>query len=396
MSEMDDTPEGGSIFTFNRATRKAKRIVIVLYAMSEGGKTFSALHLARGIVGDDKDIALIDTEGRAELYANEAGGFLHADLQEPWTPERYVQALTDAGKLSNVGVIIIDSGSHEWDDVGGVLDAAAANPNKGLLTWQRPKMRHKKFMQAIARCRVPLIICLRAKPKIVEEMVEGENGRKKKEIVTKGIVPIQSKDFKYDVTVMLEMTGNGNFRVEKCPKDLRDTFDESQKVSIEMGKAMGKWIAGAVAVDHDFETFKTMAEDIAATGMEALKAWFTGAADEDKREKITRQKRAQPLMPNLKSIAEAADTRAAQEKADAEQFARENGDPAPVEAPEWMAARMAVLSTLEEFKDVGDWIEDTSDWIKTHLTLTNDDKALGRRVVAEAAKSRMNYLATKD
>ena len=96
-----------------KATRKAVKLKLNLSAPSGAGKTMSALRMAKGIVGSWDKIAVIDTEnGSASLYSH-LGDFNTIDLQPPFTPEKYSEALklcVDAG----MEVVIIDSTSHEW------------------------------------------------------------------------------------------------------------------------------------------------------------------------------------------------------------------------------------------------------------------------------------------
>src|SRR5215216_5505381 len=101
-----------------KATRKKAKIRLGLSAISGGGKTYSAILIAKGLCGDLSKVALIDTEnGSADLYAH-LGEFNVLPLQAPFTPERYIQAIHECEK-SGMEVIIIDSISHEWDGKGG-------------------------------------------------------------------------------------------------------------------------------------------------------------------------------------------------------------------------------------------------------------------------------------
>ena len=58
-------------FTFEKAARRKVAPKLAIQGVSGAGKTYSALRFARGYVGQNGRIALIDTEnGSASLYAD--------------------------------------------------------------------------------------------------------------------------------------------------------------------------------------------------------------------------------------------------------------------------------------------------------------------------------------
>ncbi len=96
-----------------KATRKAVKLKLNLSAPSGAGKTMSALLMAKGIVGDWSKIAVVDTEnGSASLYSH-LGDFNTIELQPPFTPEKYMEAI-DLCYNSGIELVIIDSSTHEW------------------------------------------------------------------------------------------------------------------------------------------------------------------------------------------------------------------------------------------------------------------------------------------
>jgi hypothetical protein len=75
------------------AKRHQVKLRLGLSGASGFGKTYSALLLAYGITGDWSKVAIIDTEnGSASLYSH-LGGYNVLTLTEPYTPERYIQAI---------------------------------------------------------------------------------------------------------------------------------------------------------------------------------------------------------------------------------------------------------------------------------------------------------------
>lgn len=157
-------------FQIKPATRVGINPLIVAYSESGCGKTYSALLLARGMAGPSGKIVVADSEsGRASLYADVLpGGFETFGIDAPFSPARYVEAI-DAIEASGAAVGIIDSGSHEHEGPGGVLDMAMENEHRsgraGLHNWKTPKFEHAKYVQRLLRIKIPIIICLRAKYK---------------------------------------------------------------------------------------------------------------------------------------------------------------------------------------------------------------------------------------
>ena len=104
-------------FQFRPARREQAPLLIGVAGPSGAGKTASALKLARGIVGGDEGIYLVDTEAsRAKHYACAEGEepapfrfkFSHCDLTAPFSPDRYLEAIT-AAVSSGARVVIVDS-----------------------------------------------------------------------------------------------------------------------------------------------------------------------------------------------------------------------------------------------------------------------------------------------
>lgn len=290
-----------SIVTFGRAVRKGSHVIIGLYGESGSGKTYSAILLARGLVGPAGKLAMLDTEtGRGLIYAKVAGGYDYAELTPPFTPERYVEAIR-AAEAAGYEALVIDSASHEWEGLGGILETAEASGKQGLVKWAAPKARHKRFVQALLSTRMHLVLCLRAK----EKLVQGRNpATGKEEIVSQGYVSVQDKRFIYETTVQLRMHGNGKrgtYVVEKCPEDLLGAFPEGAKISTETGKAIAEWVSGGAPVDHAMEALKREAEEAAAGGTEAFRTWWASDAVKPRRAAL------RDFLPNLQSIAAEAD-----------------------------------------------------------------------------------------
>lgn len=289
-----------SIVQFTKAQREGTHVIIGIFGESGCGKTMSAILMARGLVGPQGRVAFLDTEtGRGKMYAHLAGGYDYAELTPPFTPERYtesVKAAEDAG----YDALIIDSGSAEWEGIGGILESAengrSANgsPLSGLIKWAKPKAAHKRYVQSLLTTRMHLIICLRAK----ERMEQKGNT-----VVSTGYVSVQDKRFIYETTVLLFLPNEGNRgipRLDKCPEDLLGAFPAGKRISLETGAKIAEWVHGGAPVDQAFLALKREAEETAEKGSAMMRDWWG---------KLTKaqQQNLKAHLPNLQSIARVAD-----------------------------------------------------------------------------------------
>src|SRR3954463_6237227 len=103
------------------------RPLIGLYAQSGCGKTFSSLLLAKGFVGGDmSSVCMIETEsGRGEAFARDpvVGGYNVISLRDDFGPKQFGAAIAEAER-AGAEALIVDSCSHEWSGLGGVLAMA--------------------------------------------------------------------------------------------------------------------------------------------------------------------------------------------------------------------------------------------------------------------------------
>ena len=238
-----------SEFEIKKATRQGVIPLIGLYGESGCGKTYSALLLARGLVGPSGDIHMIDTESRrGSLYADVIpGGYSVLDLNSPFTPQRFIaalQAVIDAGAK----IVALDSASMEWDGMGAVLDMAAENETKsgraGLHNWKTPKFEHAKFIQFLLRSPVPVILCLRAKHKTKQTKENGKTIIVKEDFTS----PIQDEAFTFEMTAHAEILQDHSIHLTKCSHpELRKCFPEAGPLKIEHGAMIAQWCAAGGA-----------------------------------------------------------------------------------------------------------------------------------------------------
>lgn len=305
-------------FEINRAVRKGTPALIGLWGPSGAGKTFTALHIARGLVGASGKVGLIDTEnGRACFYADVAGGFDHLDLQPPFTPDRYNAAFSAFEEAGGYGCVIVDSMSHVWEGEGGVLDMAENQRKRdgdsmdGLAKWKAPKMAYKRMVNSLLRAPFHVIFCLRAK-----DGVKQVGFGKQAKIESVGVQPICGKGFIHEMTVAALLGGDhkpvfpgtGNplncdplVPALKAPDDLfRAVFQPDQHLGQETGKRIAAWVSAGAAFDGDRAKLERVARDVATMGTERYQQYWAGLSKPERSALM-------PIHEELKAIASEAD-----------------------------------------------------------------------------------------
>jgi hypothetical protein len=220
-----------------KATRKKSFLKLNLSAPSGAGKTMSALLMAKGLVRDWNKVAVIDTEnGSASLYSH-LGDFNTIDLQPPFTPQRYIEAI-DTCLKADMECIILDSSSHEWSGSGGCIEAneklaQARYKGNTWSAWNETTPLHDSFVQKVLQSRCHFITCTRSKM----ETVMGDDKKVKKV----GMKDIQRDGWEYELTVSLSIDRDTHMAI--ASKDRTNLFESKPPFIIteETGKMIAEW-----------------------------------------------------------------------------------------------------------------------------------------------------------
>lgn len=223
------------------AQRQNLKIKMAIQGPSGSGKTFSALLVAYGLCGDWLKIAVIDSENRSSSLYSHLGKFRVLHLAPPFTPERYVNAI-QVCELNNVEVIIIDSLSHEWEGIGGILEQHSNMSGNNYTNWAKLTPRHNMMVQHILHSPVHIIVTLRSKQDYI--LVE-KNGKQSPEKV--GLKGIQREGMEYDYTLVFELDMKNNASVSKDRTGLF-TGKPEEKLSVQTGKLIVDWCNSGVNI----------------------------------------------------------------------------------------------------------------------------------------------------
>jgi hypothetical protein len=182
---------------------------------------------------------MVDTEnGSGSLYAH-LYEYEVAELEPPYTPERYVDLIKAAEQ--EFDVLIIDSITHEWSGKGGCLEIHDTMPGNSFTNWAKVNPRHDAFMQAILQAKCHIVATMRSK----ETYVLQENEKGKQEPKKVGMEAQQRQGVIYEFTTILTM----DITNQATPnKDRTGLFSKGQWFvpSEQTGEQLKSWLESGV------------------------------------------------------------------------------------------------------------------------------------------------------
>lgn len=259
-------------FEAKPAIRSQVPLMLGIMAPSGGGKTFSALRLAKGmqeVMGGD--IYGVDTENGRMLHYADQFKFKHVPFAPPFGSLDYLEALRFCSKQGG-RIIIVDSMSHEHIGEGGYLETAEALVNRlagddykkreavKMLGWAKAGPLRQKMIEGIKQLDGCFIFCFRAKEKTKPVKKDG-----KTEVIDMGFMPIAGEEWVYEMAVncMLEPRSDGvpTWRSDhvgerlmmKLPAQFKGIFAEQKPLDESIGRALAEWARGGTAPSQQRE-----------------------------------------------------------------------------------------------------------------------------------------------
>ncbi|WP_318825980.1 ATP-binding protein [Providencia sp. PROV252] len=255
---------------FAKALRKKAKLRLALTGPSGSGKTYGALEIAKGLGGKT---AVIDTEkGSASLYSDRFN-FDVLELDPPFTPERFIEAI-GAAQEAGYDNLIIDSITHEWSGSGGcleLLDGLAKAKYRGNTwsAWSEITPRHNAFLDAILRSDLHIIATMRSKT----EAAQVDKGNGKKGVDKLGMKSEQRDGVEYEFTTVLDL--NHETHTAMASKDRTGLFSNAEVTQLNesTGKKLMDWLNdGRTKAEVDLSHFTDIAME--TQDMDVLKNAF--------------------------------------------------------------------------------------------------------------------------
>ncbi len=208
---------------FTKAVKYNAKGRVALIGPAGGGKTFTALMLARALAGPGGKIAAQDTEhGSMSKYAD-LFDFDVLEL-ESFSPEVFIGNL-HAAEQAGYSVFLTDSLSHFWvgkDGAFDFVDMAQARQRDGMAGWKAFRPHERKMVDAMIASPMHIICTLRTKNDYVN--VTDSNGKAKR--VKVGLAPVQREGLEYEFDMVGYMDEDNTLSIDKtrCPSYSQKAF----------------------------------------------------------------------------------------------------------------------------------------------------------------------------
>jgi hypothetical protein len=217
-----------------KAERRKAKMKMAIHGPSGSGKTYSALLMAFGLSGNWKKVAVIDTENNsADLYAH-LGDFQVIELNKPFSPQRYEEAI-GACEKAGMEVVIIDSLSHEWEAEGGILETHSKMSGNSFTNWAKITPAHNSLMRKMLGINAHVIGTYRTKQ---DYILADKGGKMVPEKVGLKAVAREGTDFEYTLVFDLDISHQA-----KVSKDRTGMFSNQLPFALSenTGKRIQKW-----------------------------------------------------------------------------------------------------------------------------------------------------------
>lgn len=195
---------------FKPATREASYARIALSGPSGAGKTYTALALATALA--DK-VAVIDTErGSASKYVGLNGWKFDTVTPDSFAPQSLVELLGLAA-AGEYGCVVVDSLSHYWMGVDGMLEQADRHAVRGntFAGWKEVRPAERRMIDALVSYQGHIVATMRSKTEYVIE----ENDRGKKAPRKVGLKPEQREGIEYEFDLVGDLDHDNTLTVVK-------------------------------------------------------------------------------------------------------------------------------------------------------------------------------------
>lgn len=222
---------------FRKAQRSQAKLRLAIIGPAGSGKTMSSILIAKGLCGENANIAMIDTEnGSGDLYSDL--NYDVATLKPPFTPQSYLTAITEAEK-AGYDICIIDSLTHAWAGEGGLLemhDNATKATRNSFTAWKEITPHHTRLVNKMIQASIHVIATVRTKTAYEIQEVNG-----KKVPIKLGLSPVFRDGIEYEFTTVFDLSVDGH--VATVSKDRTGIFDSTHFVpSIKTGVEFAKWL----------------------------------------------------------------------------------------------------------------------------------------------------------
>ena len=244
-------------FEFVPAEKSQLKARILISGAAGSGKTIAALELASAL---GNRVAVIDTEnGSAALYSDKYK-FEMLNLQPPYPPEDFVQAIKTA-ENSGFDVIVIDGITPEWSGSGGCLDLHTKLGGR-FQDWAKVTPRHRSFIQKILECSTHIICTCRSKQGYAMD-------EQSKKVTKLGMAPEQRDGLDYEMTLVFNIVNQTH--LAEATKDRTGLFDGKQfLISKNTGLEILEWLNSGTPAKSPVPTITDVRNLLISAGVKSV------------------------------------------------------------------------------------------------------------------------------
>ena len=185
---------------FEDASSKGSYLRCAIVGPSGAGKTWTALTIASQF----GEPFVIDTERSSALKYAKHFKFKHANIPGDFNPRNYIAAC-HAAIAAGAKVLVVDSLSHAWEGVGGVLEfvdnvAKRQKTANSFQAWREGTPLQNELVDGLLGLKCHLVCTMRSKMEYAQQSDGG-----KTRVVKLGMGAIQRNGIEYEFDVVLEM-----------------------------------------------------------------------------------------------------------------------------------------------------------------------------------------------
>jgi len=231
---------------FKKAEKKQGKLRLALFGVSGGGKTYSALRIAKGITSvTGGSIAVIDTERRSACKYSDRFDFDVNEMDKP-SINNILLAFEQAKEYD---VLIIDSLTHAWQELLEEIETNTNGKFKGnsWRAWGEGTPKQNRFIQALLNFKGHVIATMRVETKWTTELKDGKTVP-----VRSGEGPKQGKGIEYEFDMLMQIESNHTAEVLK---DRTGKYQDEfiNKPDEDFGVELINWLLDAPPVVREDE-----------------------------------------------------------------------------------------------------------------------------------------------
>ena len=220
---------------FKKATKKNAKLRLALFGVSGSGKTMSALRIAKGIVGENGKIAVIDTERRSACKYADRFDFDVCELDKPTVNNLKLTI----EKAKDYDVLIVDSLTHSWLELIAEVEQLAKAKFGGNTwsAWSEGTPKQLSLINSLLDFKGHIIATMR----VETNWTTITNDKGKVVPVRVGEAPKQGKGIEYEFDMLMQLSQEHNALV------IKDRTGKYQDEIIELpdenfGKTLAEWL----------------------------------------------------------------------------------------------------------------------------------------------------------